>query len=131
MCADRQVRKNLLRSSQSWFCNIQMHFRHMWLFLLFAQVMLAYTLELGGHSILCPPCPNPKFKMKTLPQDCATFDFQNWSDRCPFCQKSTRENRARGNRKTLKWLKMTTKSNFRTLKLKSHEEYLIYRTYFV
>ena len=75
MCADRQVRKNLLRSSQSWFCNIQMHFRHMWLFLLFAQVMLAYTLELGGHSILCPPCPNPKFKMKTLPQHCATFDF--------------------------------------------------------
>ena len=24
---------------------------------------------------------------------------------------------------------MVTKSNFRTLKLKSHEEYLIYRTY--
>ena len=48
-----------------------------------------------------------------------------------FCQKSPRENRARGNRKTLKRLKTTTKSNFRTLKLKSHEEYLIYRTYFV
>ena len=45
-----------------------------------------------------------------------------------FCLKSTCENWARGNRKTLK---MTTKLNFRTLKLKSHEEYLIYRTYFV
>ena len=43
----------------------------------------------------------------------------------------THENWARGNRKTLKWLKMLTKINFRTLKLKSHEEYLIYRTYFV
>ena len=41
------------------------------------------------------------------------------------------ENRARGNRKSLKWLKTVTKSNFRTLKLKSHEEYLIYlRTIF-
>ena len=48
-----------------------------------------------------------------------------------FCQKSPCENRARGNRKTLKRLKMLTKSNLRTLKLKSHEEYLIYRTYFV
>ena len=38
------------------------------------------------------------------------------------------ENRARGNRKSLKWLKTVTKSNFRTLKLQSHEEYLIYRT---
>ena len=27
--------------------------------------------------------------------------------------------------------KMITKSNFRNLKLKSHEEYLIYRTYFI
>ena len=26
---------------------------------------------------------------------------------------------------------MTTNINFRTFKLKSHEEYLIYRTYFV
>ena len=41
------------------------------------------------------------------------------------------KNRARGNRKTLKWLKMITKCNFRTSKLESHEEYLIYRTYFV
>ena len=48
-----------------------------------------------------------------------------------FAQKSTRENRARGNRKTLKWLKLISKTNFRTLKLKSHKEYLIYRTYFV
>ena len=46
-----------------------------------------------------------------------------------FCQKLPRENRAGGNPKTLKSLKMITKSNFRTLKLKSHEEYLIYRTY--
>ena len=48
-----------------------------------------------------------------------------------FCLKSTHENWARGNRKTLKCLKMTTKPNFRTLKLKSHEEYLTYRTYYV
>ena len=48
-----------------------------------------------------------------------------------FCQKSARENRARGNRKTQKWLKMVWKSNFRNLKLKSHEEYLIYGTYFI
>ena len=48
-----------------------------------------------------------------------------------FCQKSTRENRAEGNRKTLICLKIITKSNSRTLKLKSHEEYLVYRTYFV
>ena len=48
-----------------------------------------------------------------------------------FCQKSTSENRAQGNRKTLKWLKMTTKSNFRTLNMKNHEVYLIYRTNFV
>ena len=47
------------------------------------------------------------------------------------CPKSTHENRARGNRKTVKWLEMITKSNFRTLKLKSHEEYLIYGTYFI
>ena len=39
-----------------------------------------------------------------------------------FCQKLTRENRARGNRKTLTWLKMTKKSYFRNLKLKRHEE---------
>ena len=39
-----------------------------------------------------------------------------------FCQKLTREIRARGNRKILKCIKIITKSNFRTLKLKSHEE---------
>ena len=49
----------------------------------------------------------------------------------PFCQKSTLENWARGNRKTMKWLKMLTKCNFRTLKVKSYEEYPIYRTYFI
>ena len=55
--------------------------------------------------------------------------FQTFS--INFVQKSTHENRARGNRKTLKCLKTITKCNFRTSKLKSHEEYLIYRTYFV
>ena len=33
--------------------------------------------------------------------------------------------------KLFKWLKMMSKSNFRTLKLKSHEEYLTYRTNFI
>ena len=42
-----------------------------------------------------------------------------------------RKNWARGNRKTLKRPKMMAKINFRNLKLKSHEEYLICRTYFV
>ena len=41
------------------------------------------------------------------------------------------KNRARENRKTLKRPKMMSKLNFRNLKLKSHEEYLIYRTHFV
>ena len=35
------------------------------------------------------------------------------------------KNRARGNRKTLKRPKMMSNINFRNLKLKSHEEYLI------
>ena len=38
------------------------------------------------------------------------------------------KNRARGNRKSLKRPKMMSKINFRNLKLKSHEEYLIGRT---
>ena len=42
----------------------------------------------------------------------------------------TPKNRARGNRKTLKRPKMMSRINFRNLKLKSHEEYLICRTYF-
>ena len=41
------------------------------------------------------------------------------------------KNRARGNRKTLKRPKMMSKINFSNLKLKSHNEYLICRTYFV
>ena len=41
------------------------------------------------------------------------------------------KNQARGNRKTLKRPAMMSKINFRNLKLKSHEEYLICRTYFV
>ena len=41
------------------------------------------------------------------------------------------KNRARGNRKTLKRPKTMSKINFTNLKLKSHEEYLIGRTYFV
>ena len=48
-----------------------------------------------------------------------------------FAKNQPEKSQARGNRKTLKWPKMTTKSNFRTSKLKSHEEYLIYRTYFM
>ena len=43
----------------------------------------------------------------------------------------TPKNWARGNRKTLKRPKMMSKINFRNLKLKSHEEYLICRKYFV
>ena len=43
----------------------------------------------------------------------------------------TPKNQARGNRKTLKRPKMMSKINFRKLKLKSHEEYLICRTDFV
>ena len=38
---------------------------------------------------------------------------------------------ARENRKTLNWPKKVPKPNFRNLKLKSHEEYLICRTYYV
>ena len=41
------------------------------------------------------------------------------------------KNRARENRKTLKRPKMMSKINFENLKLKSHEEYLNCRTYFV
>ena len=41
------------------------------------------------------------------------------------------KNRARGIRKTLKRPKTMSKLNFRNLKLKSHEEYLICRAYFV
>ena len=44
-----------------------------------------------------------------------------------FCQIFTLENRARGNRKTLKWLKMVSYSKFRNLKLKTCEEYLSHR----
>ena len=41
------------------------------------------------------------------------------------------KNRARGNRKTLNWPKKVPKRNFRNLKLKSHEEYLICSKHFV
>ena len=44
---------------------------------------------------------------------------------------SNPKNRARGNRKTLKRPKTMSKINFRNLKMKSHEEYLICTTYFV
>ena len=46
------------------------------------------------------------------------------------CLKTPKK-RARGNRKTIKRPKMMSKIRFRNLKLKSHEEYLICRTYFV
>ena len=45
--------------------------------------------------------------------------------------KNESKNRARGNRKTTKRPKMMSKINFRNLKLKSYEEYLICRTFFV
>ena len=45
--------------------------------------------------------------------------------------KVTLKNRARGNRKTLRRPELMSKVNFRNLKLKSHEEYLICRTHFV
>ena len=48
-----------------------------------------------------------------------------------FKALKTPKNRARENRKTLKRPKTLSKINFRNLKLKSHEEYLICRTYFV
>ena len=44
-----------------------------------------------------------------------------------FCQILTLEDRARGNRKTLNWLKMVSYSKFRNLKLKTCEEYLSHR----
>ena len=48
-----------------------------------------------------------------------------------FAQNQTFKNQARENRKTLKWPKTLTKSNFINLKLKRHEEYLNYRTYYI
>ena len=48
-----------------------------------------------------------------------------------FAQNQTFKNQARENRKTLKWPKTMTKSNFINLKLKRHEEYLNYGTYYV
>ena len=53
------------------------------------------------------------------------------SSNCLKGFKKLLKNWARGNRKTLKRPKMMSKINFRTLKLKSHEEYLICRTFFV
>ena len=41
------------------------------------------------------------------------------------------KNQDPGNRKTLKRPKMMSKISFRNFKLKSPEEYLIYKTYFV
>ena len=77
---------------------------------------------------------------------CTTFTllpFANNQD--PFCywflvnlgrtiharQNQPLKNRARGNRKTIKRPKMMLNINFRNLKLKSHDEYMICRTYFV
>ena len=48
-----------------------------------------------------------------------------------FLPESTHKNWARGNRKTLKWPKMMSNTNFSNLKWKSYEEYLNCRTYFV
>ena len=69
-------------------------------------------------------------------QSFALANFEDWSGaeytvKLEKPENETRENRARGNRKSLKRPKMMSKLNFRNLKLKSHEEYLICRTYFV
>ena len=57
------------------------------------------------------------------------IDFEKegmgWKKKIKAFSINFAQNRARGNRKTLKWLTMLTKCNFRNLKLKSHEEYLI------
>ena len=56
---------------------------------------------------------------------------QNYNLHRVASQKLEAKNQAQGNRKTVKRPKMLSKINFRNLKLKSHEEYLICRTYFV
>ena len=91
------------------------------------------------HALAGEVCAHEPTCLQNLPHHLKRFDRKIFlqrptrSDRFVsiFYQKSTLENRARGNQKTLNWLKMATKSNFRNLKLKSHEEYLIYRTYFI
>ena len=61
-----------------------------------------------------------------------SIPWEKWGLKsCKNQNFKTPKNRARGNRKTLKRLKTMSKLNFRNLKLKSHEEYLIRRTYFV
>ena len=57
--------------------------------------------------------------------------FSTWYSRISNNQFKAPKNQARGNRKTLKRPKVMLKINLRNLKLKSHEEYLICRTYFV
>ena len=62
---------------------------------------------------------------------CQSYKCKKKSVRDNFLILKLLKNRAWGNRKTLKRPKMMSKINFRTLKLKSHEEYLICRKYFV
>ena len=94
-----------------------------------------YTMISCRNSLFSPP-PYTSFAPLLPP-------FAN--NQVPFCywflvnlgrtiharQNQPLKNRARGNRKTIKRPKIMSKINFRNLKLKSHEEYLIYRTYFV
>ena len=66
-------------------------------------------------------------------QSFALANFEDWSGaeytvKLEKPENKTRENRARGNRKSLKWLKKVSYSKFRNLKLKSCEEYLSHRT---
>ena len=59
------------------------------------------------------------------------FNFQFKDFSINFVKNSTRENRGLRKLKNSKMPQNDNKSNFRNLKLKSHEKYLIYRTYFV
>ena len=61
-----------------------------------------------------------------------SIPWEKWGLKsCKNQNFKTPKNRARGNRKTLKRLKTMSKLNCRNLKLKSHEEYLICRPYFL
>ena len=74
--------------------------------------MVPHWLETHWKSLILPKFLSIEFGIF----DFFPVGFKNW---------------ARGNRKTLQRPKMMSKINFRNLKLKSHEEYLICKTYFV
>ena len=78
-----------------------------------------------------PDCLN--FEKYVSVQSFALANFEDWSGaeytvKLEKPENKTRENRARGNRKSLKRLKKVSYSKFRNLKLKSCEEYLSHRT---